>query len=103
MIENVEILRNSILPIILENRFAADQPCTDGDVMEFLQDIFGGKEKTDLCISKVDWESRMFDKNGYSDVYLYAVKLPDGRYYLTLEMPDLEDEDPVRFEYILRL
>lgn len=105
MIETVEMLRNSVLPIVEENKFVADKPCTDEDVMKFLKDLYARKDKTELFISHVDWESRPYnrDRDGMSDVFLIAVKLPDGRYYLTLELPDLENEDPVRAEYILML
>lgn len=96
----VEMIKNSILPIIEENRFYADEPCTDEDVMEFLQDLYNGVEKTELKMSYVDWENRKFDTSGFSDIFLHAVKLPDGRYYLTIETPDLEDVEPVRAEYI---
>lgn len=101
-ITKVEMIKNSILPIIEENRFYADEPCTDEDVMKFLQDLYKGAEKTEIKISSVDWEKREFDTGGFSDIFLHAVKLPDGRYYLTIETPDLDDMEPVRAEYIFR-
>jgi len=106
-LEEVEMIKDGVLPIIIDNRFQADNPCTDENVMNFLQDIYSGNEKTELEVSKVDWESRpcQRDREGISDVFLRAVKLPDGRYYLTLEFPDLEDEgeDPIKTEWILRI
>lgn len=102
-LKEVEIMKDSILPIVMENRFYADVPCSDMEVMKFLQDINEGKDTAYLVISAINWSWHTTNQNDYSSCALYAVKLPNSSYYLTLEYPDLDEKYQIAKEYILRI
>lgn len=80
-------------------------PCTDLEILKFVQKLANKEDKAELIISNIDWEEfGNCTGDELYPVYMDAVKLPDDRYFITIsEYNPYSINNTYVIEYILKL
>lgn len=123
-LKQVEMIQNSIISLIEQYRHRATYtthsmsrswatdpiPCTDLEILAFVQKIANKENEADLVVSNIDWdEFGNCEGDQLYPVYMNAVKLPDDRYFVTIEGYNIREwfddevEGAYTKEYILEL
>ena len=110
-LEKVDMITNTIIPIIEKFRYAATytihpesyseatepQPCSDKKIAEFINKLANGADKAELIISNIEWiEYNNCEGDNLYPVIMRAIKLPDGRYFIEIEYYDDDIENDNR-------